>query len=44
MLIVDSSFVILSGLLGSTPTTPFMESATGIAVGARTGLARLNHL
>ena len=39
ILVVDSLFVILSGLLGSGPTTPFIESAVGISVGARTGLA-----
>ena len=40
ILIIDGIFVILSGVLGSSPTTPFIESATGISVGARTGLAR----
>ena len=39
IMVVDSVFVIISALLGTSPTTPFVESATGITVGARTGLA-----
>jgi AGZA family xanthine/uracil permease-like MFS transporter len=39
ILVVDSIFVVISGILGSGPTTPFIESAVGISVGARTGLA-----
>jgi len=39
LLMIDSIFVIISALLGSSLTTPFIESAAGISVGARTGLA-----
>jgi len=39
ILLVDAFYIILSAILGSSPTTPFIESATGISVGAKTGLA-----
>ncbi len=38
MLNVDAVATIGSGLLGSSPTTSFIESATGISEGGRTGL------
>lgn len=40
ILLIDSFFMIVSSLLGTSTTTPFIESATGISVGAKTGLAR----
>ena len=37
-LIVDSIAAALSGLFGTSPTAVYVESATGIAVGGRTGI------
>ena len=36
---VDAVGIIISALLGTTPVTPFVESSTGIADGAKTGIA-----
>lgn len=38
MLGVDAIATIMSGVLGSSPTTSYVESASGIAAGGRTGL------
>lgn len=38
MLGVDAVATMLSGVLGTSPTTSYIESATGIAAGGRTGL------
>ena len=38
MLGVDAVATMMSGLLGTSPTTSYIESATGIAEGGRTGL------
>ena len=38
MLSVDAVATILSGLIGSAPTTSYIESGAGIAVGGRSGL------
>ena len=38
MLGVDAVATMISGLLGTSPTTSYIESATGIAAGGRTGL------
>ncbi|HEX8425496.1 NCS2 family permease [Hymenobacter sp.] len=38
MLNIDAIAAILSSLLGSSPSTAYIESATGIAAGGRTGL------
>lgn len=38
-LLVDAFATVFSGLLGSSPTTSYIESAAGIQQGARTGLA-----
>jgi len=36
---VDGLCIVLSALLGTSPVTPFVESSTGIADGAKTGIA-----
>lgn len=36
---VDAFGIIMSALFGTTPVTPFIESSTGIADGAKTGIA-----
>jgi len=36
---VDAICIIISALFGITPVTPFIESSTGIADGAKTGIA-----
>jgi len=36
---VDAFCILTSALLGTSPVTPFVESSTGIADGARTGIA-----
>lgn len=38
-LLVDAFATVLSGLVGTSPTTSYIESAAGIQQGARTGLA-----
>lgn len=38
MLNIDAVAAIASSLLGTSPSTPYIESATGIAAGGRTGL------
>jgi len=40
-LIVDATGTALSGLLGTSPTTSFIESATGIEEGGRTGMTAI---
>ncbi len=37
-LVVDSVGTVISGIVGTSPTTSFIESATGIEEGGRTGL------
>jgi len=39
ILIVDAFILIFCPILGTSPSTTFIESATGISVGARTGVA-----
>ena len=39
ILLVDSFFGMFSALVGNSVSTPFIESCTGVAIGARTGLA-----
>ena len=39
MLQVDALATMLSGLLGTSPTTSYIESATGVAAGGRTGFS-----
>ncbi len=41
MLGVDALATMLSGLLGTSPTTSYVESATGIAAGGKTGFTSL---
>ena len=41
MLGVDAIATLMSGILGSSPTTSYVESASGIAVGGRTGLTSI---
>jgi len=41
MLTVDAIATMLSGIIGTSPTTSYIESATGIAEGGRTGLTSL---
>jgi AGZA family xanthine/uracil permease-like MFS transporter len=41
MLGVDAVATMISGLLGTSPTTSYIESATGIAAGGRTGLTAI---
>lgn len=36
---VDAFGIIISALFGTSPVTPFVESSTGIADGAKTGIA-----
>lgn len=38
MLGVDAIATLMSGVLGISPTTSYIESGTGIAVGGRSGL------
>ncbi|MGA9335379.1 MAG: NCS2 family permease, partial [Rudaea sp.] len=40
-LLADSSSVVFAAVLGSSPTTAYIESAAGVASGARTGLSTL---
>lgn len=40
-LLADSSGTVLGGLLGTSTVTAYIESATGVQVGARTGLANM---
>lgn len=40
-LIVDSLATIFSGIIGTSPTTTYMESASGVNVGARTGFSAI---
>ena len=40
-LIVDATGTALSGLVGTSPTTSFIESATGIEEGGRTGITAI---
>ncbi|WEV55026.1 NCS2 family permease [Leuconostocaceae bacterium ESL0723] len=40
-LVVDTFTTTLAGVVGTSNTTTFIESATGVAAGARTGLANL---
>ncbi|MCT8388221.1 NCS2 family permease [Leuconostoc lactis] len=40
-LVVDTFTTALAGVVGTSNTTTFIESATGIAAGARTGLANV---
>ncbi|MEL6676299.1 MAG: NCS2 family permease [Bacteroidota bacterium] len=39
MLQVDALATMLSGLLGTSPTTSYIESATGVAAGGKTGFS-----
>jgi len=41
MLGVDAAATIFSGFMGTSPTTSYIESATGISEGGRTGLTSL---
>jgi AGZA family xanthine/uracil permease-like MFS transporter len=36
---IDAIAISISALLGTTPVTPYIESSTGIADGAKTGIA-----
>ena len=36
---VDGFCILISALFGTSPVTPFVESSTGIADGAKTGIA-----
>ncbi len=40
-LIADSSGTVLGGMLGTSTVTAYIESATGVQAGARTGLANM---
>jgi AGZA family xanthine/uracil permease-like MFS transporter len=40
-LLADSSSIVFAAILGSSPTTAYIESAAGVASGARTGLSTL---
>jgi AGZA family xanthine/uracil permease-like MFS transporter len=40
-LFADSSSIVFAAILGSSPTTAYIESAAGVASGARTGLSTL---
>jgi AGZA family xanthine/uracil permease-like MFS transporter len=40
-LLADSSGTVMGGLLGTSTVTAYIESATGVQAGARTGLANL---
>ena len=40
-MLADSSSVVASALIGTSPTTAYIESTTGVATGARTGFASL---
>jgi AGZA family xanthine/uracil permease-like MFS transporter len=40
-LLADSSSIVFASILGSSPTTAYIESAAGVASGARTGLSTL---
>jgi AGZA family xanthine/uracil permease-like MFS transporter len=40
-LVADSSATVAGALLGTSPVTSFIESGSGVAIGARTGLANL---
>ena len=39
-MVIDSIITMIAGLLGTSPPTPYTESAVGIAIGAKTGLSR----
>ena len=41
MLSIDAIATIFSGLIGTSPTTTYIESATGISEGGRTGLTAI---
>jgi len=41
MLVIDAFSTVLSGLLGTSPATAYIESATGIAEGGKTGLTAI---
>jgi AGZA family xanthine/uracil permease-like MFS transporter len=36
---VDGFCIVISALFGTSPVTPYIESSTGIADGAKTGIA-----
>lgn len=40
-LLADSSSIVFAAILGSSPTTAYIESTAGVASGARTGLSTL---
>jgi AGZA family xanthine/uracil permease-like MFS transporter len=40
-LLADSSSIVAAAIIGSSPTTAYIESAAGVASGARTGFSTL---